>query len=245
MNDPIPLPQSPAHLPPSLSRLWELTHNLWWSWNPEARALFETLDRTLWKLTAHNPVKLLRDLSPERMQSASTDPSFLRRYEAVLMAFDIETVTGTLIASISVNIGMWLERFTIVVPSLSNPRAPLHAFVYWPSWVEWSLMAGCFAAFALLYMGFTKLFPIISIWELAPPAPLGSEEAERGALAGLREAEVFERRNLREAAFHLQVKPTLIAFEKREKTFERRNVFAGKFSLGARRIFAVKPRADV
>ncbi len=54
---------------------------------------------------------------------------------------------------------MWLERFTIVVPSLSNPRAPVHTFVYRPTWVEWSLMAGCFAAFALLYMGFTKLFP--------------------------------------------------------------------------------------
>ena len=61
---------------------------------------------------------------------------------------------------------MWIERFTIVVPSLSNPRAPVHTFIYWPSWVEWSLMAGCFAAFTLLYMGFTKLFPIISIWEL-------------------------------------------------------------------------------
>jgi molybdopterin-containing oxidoreductase family membrane subunit len=75
------------------------------------------------------------------------------------------TIRGTLIASISVNIGMWLERFTIVVPSLSNPRAPIHTFGYAPSWVEWSLMAGCFAAFALLYMGFTKLFPIVSIWE--------------------------------------------------------------------------------
>ena len=36
------------------------------------------------------------------------------------------TITGTLVASIFVNIGMWLERFTIVVPSLSNPRAPVH-----------------------------------------------------------------------------------------------------------------------
>ncbi len=86
------------------------------------------------------------------------------------------TIAGTLVASISVNIGMWLERFTIVVPSLSNPRAPIHGFVYVPSWVEWSLMAGCFAAFSLLYMGFTKLFPIVSIWELeeqqvAVPAP--------------------------------------------------------------------------
>jgi Ni/Fe-hydrogenase subunit HybB-like protein len=82
------------------------------------------------------------------------------------------TIAGTVVASISVNIGMWLERFTIVVPSLSNPRAGVHVFTYWPSWVEWSLMAGCFAAFALLYMGFTKLFPIVSIWELEeePPA---------------------------------------------------------------------------
>src|SRR5438552_465643 len=88
LNDPIPLPQSPAHLPPSLSRLWELAHNLWWSWNPDVRALFEILDRTLWKLTSHTPVKLLRQLSPERALSASTDPAFRRRYESVLLAFD-------------------------------------------------------------------------------------------------------------------------------------------------------------
>jgi molybdopterin-containing oxidoreductase family membrane subunit len=97
------------------------------------------------------------------------------------------TVTGTVVASISVNLGMWLERFMIVVPSLSNPRAPIHGFVYVPSWVEWSLMAGCFAAFTLLYMGFTKLFPIVSIWELEEAAPnpradhLGQEMAGLGA----------------------------------------------------------------
>lgn len=87
------------------------------------------------------------------------------------------TIAGTLVASISVNIGMWLERFTIVVPSLSNPRAPVHTFIYKPSWVEWSLMAGCFAAFGLLYMGFTKLFPIISIWELPPDGAAAETEA--------------------------------------------------------------------
>ena len=65
---------------------------------------------------------------------------------------------------------MWLERFAIVVPTLSNPRAPIHSFVYHPSWVEWSMMAGCFAAFSLLYMGFTKLFPVISVWELEDEA---------------------------------------------------------------------------
>ena len=40
-------------------------------------------------------------------------------------------------------------------------------------------MAGCFAAFALLYMGFTKLFPIISIWELEAPAASHEPSVER------------------------------------------------------------------
>jgi len=77
------------------------------------------------------------------------------------------TITGTVIASISVNIGMYLERFIIVVPSLSQPRLP-HAeyIVYSPTWVEWSILAGCFAAFILCYVLFTKLFPIVSIWEV-------------------------------------------------------------------------------
>ena len=79
---------------------------------------------------------------------------------------------------------MWLERFTIVVPSLSNPRAPVHVFVYVPSWVEWSLMAGCFAAFSLLYMGFTKLFPIISIWEIEGAPIEEKAEIETPVLAG-------------------------------------------------------------
>jgi molybdopterin-containing oxidoreductase family membrane subunit len=61
---------------------------------------------------------------------------------------------------------MWLERFLIVVPSLSNPRLPLTASVYVPSWVEWSLFAAFVATFMLLYAFFTKLFPIVSIWEI-------------------------------------------------------------------------------
>jgi len=84
----IPLPQIPSHLPSSINRLWEVAHNLWWSWHPEARALFETLDRTLWKLTSHNPVRLLREIGPERAVAAAADPSFHRRYDAVLLAFD-------------------------------------------------------------------------------------------------------------------------------------------------------------
>jgi molybdopterin-containing oxidoreductase family membrane subunit len=76
------------------------------------------------------------------------------------------TITGTIIASVSVNIGMWLERFTIVVPTLMHPRLPYEMGSYSPTWVEWSILAGCFALFTMIYMAFTKLFPIVSLWEV-------------------------------------------------------------------------------
>jgi Ni/Fe-hydrogenase subunit HybB-like protein len=77
-----------------------------------------------------------------------------------------KTIWGPVAASVSVEIGMWLERFLIVVPSLSHPRLPLTAATYTPSWVEVSLLAGFVAIFILLYAVFTKLFPIVSIWEI-------------------------------------------------------------------------------
>ena len=77
------------------------------------------------------------------------------------------TIAGTIIASFAVIIGMWLERFTIVIPTLVNPRVPVEYNFYNPTWVEWSLMAGCFAGFILFYLLFTKFFPIVSIWEVA------------------------------------------------------------------------------
>ena len=75
-------------------------------------------------------------------------------------------VVGTVIAAIPVCIGMWLERFLIVVPTLVRPRLPYATGSYTPSWVEISLFTGCIAAFALLYVLFTRLFPIVSIWEV-------------------------------------------------------------------------------
>lgn len=85
---------------------------------------------------------------------------------AILCRRRTRTVKGTVVASITVTIGMWLERWTIVVPSLSNPRLPGTEAHYFPTWVEWSIFAASAATFALLYMGFTKLFPIVSIWEI-------------------------------------------------------------------------------
>jgi len=86
-------------------------------------------------------------------------------------------IPGTVIASIFVMIGMWLERYLIVVPTLINPRLPIARGVYYPTWVELSLTAGCFAAFILLYALFSKVFPIISVWEIREGRHQGIEEA--------------------------------------------------------------------
>lgn len=89
------------------------------------------------------------------------------------------TILRVFIASISVNIGMWLERYTIVVPSLAHTRLPYPLGIYTPSWVEISLMAGCFAAFILLYMLFSKVFPIVSIWEVQEGMDESVEEVSK------------------------------------------------------------------
>ncbi len=85
---------------------------------------------------------------------------------ALLARRQTRTVAGTVVASISVNIGMWLERFVIVVPTLSQPRLPWAKATYSPTWIEVAITLGFGATFLFLYMLFTKFFPIVSIWEV-------------------------------------------------------------------------------
>jgi Ni/Fe-hydrogenase subunit HybB-like protein len=76
------------------------------------------------------------------------------------------TITGCVVASLGVVIGMWLERFLIIVPSLGHKYLPYSFGTYRPQPVEIVITAGTFAGMALLYTVFTKVVPIISIWEL-------------------------------------------------------------------------------
>ncbi len=80
----------------------------------------------------------------------------------------LRTITGCVIASTTVVIGMWLERFLIIVPSLSHKYLPYSwaTNFYKPSWVEITITAATFAAMVMLYMLFSKFIPIISVWEL-------------------------------------------------------------------------------
>jgi molybdopterin-containing oxidoreductase family membrane subunit len=78
----------------------------------------------------------------------------------------LRTVAGTVVASAFIVVGMWLERFIIVVPSLSQPRLLPTEVVYHPTWAELFVTLGFFSTFILFYVLFTKLFPIVSVWEV-------------------------------------------------------------------------------
>jgi molybdopterin-containing oxidoreductase family membrane subunit len=73
---------------------------------------------------------------------------------------------GILVAAIAANVGMFLERYFIVVGGLRVPLNPYEPATYTPSWVEWSLMAGGVAIFLLLVTVLLKLLPVVALWEM-------------------------------------------------------------------------------
>src|SRR6266581_153222 len=75
-------------LPDRTRRLSDLAYDLRWSWSPQAREVFRSLDYRLWQLTAHNPVQMLRTTSLENLKRAAEDPSFLSLYDAAMDEFD-------------------------------------------------------------------------------------------------------------------------------------------------------------
>ena len=73
--------------PPRIGRIDELAVDLWWSWN-EGRAVFRRLDYAVWRATAHNPVRMLWTIPPERFEAAAADPEFLALYDRAVEALD-------------------------------------------------------------------------------------------------------------------------------------------------------------
>jgi starch phosphorylase len=109
MANPAPVPALPvappadrrgANLPERIHGLANLTRNLWWSWQLDARELFHRIDHQLWESTRHNAVEFLRQVAPERLEKRAQDPAFLELYDAVMRRFgQLADRNGTWFAS--------------------------------------------------------------------------------------------------------------------------------------------------
>jgi len=84
----------------------------------------------------------------------------------ILAVKKLRTITGTVIAASTIVVGMWLERFLIVVPPLEHKYLPYDWGNYHVSWTEITIAVGTLSGMILLYVLFAKFVPIISIWEL-------------------------------------------------------------------------------
>ena len=76
-----------SHIPAELACLSEMARNIWWSWTPEAREMFKSLNPTLWKECGQNPVLLLERLSYETLEELAKDEAVLARINGVYKMF--------------------------------------------------------------------------------------------------------------------------------------------------------------
>ncbi len=88
----------------------------------------------------------------------------------ILLIFKSKNSIAWMVFScVLINIGMWLERYIVIIPSEIYPRL-LHQFgegLYRPTWTEGLITVSLFAGLFFLYAVFTRFFPIIPIWETA------------------------------------------------------------------------------
>jgi molybdopterin-containing oxidoreductase family membrane subunit len=70
------------------------------------------------------------------------------------------------VTSIFINIGMWFERFVIIVTSLSHEYDPAAWGYYRASWVELTILLASFCIVFFLFMIFLRMFPVIAIQEV-------------------------------------------------------------------------------
>ncbi len=75
--------------------------------------------------------------------------------------------------SIVVNIGMWFERFVIIVISLQRDYLPSSWAMYKPTWVEYTTLLGTFGLFFTLFLLFTRVLPVIAIGEVKSVSGFG------------------------------------------------------------------------
>ena len=75
-------------LPRRIKRLADLSHNLWWMWNPEVTRMFKEMEPILWDDCDHNPIVFLRKIDRSILNWLTTDRYFLDKYDRIMREFD-------------------------------------------------------------------------------------------------------------------------------------------------------------
>jgi len=75
-------------LPSRISKLMEISNNLWWSWNTDFLKIFKEIDENLWGKVGKNPVKFLKLVSQEKLEAAVSNPSILKQYDRMVEDFE-------------------------------------------------------------------------------------------------------------------------------------------------------------
>ena len=73
-------------LPKEFSGLRELAYNLWWTWSPQAREFFSSIDHAIWRIY-RNPVELLIHMDPPRWEPLLENEPLLTTYKSVMHDF--------------------------------------------------------------------------------------------------------------------------------------------------------------
>jgi molybdopterin-containing oxidoreductase family membrane subunit len=88
-------------------------------------------------------------------------------------------VAGLFVISLVVNVGMWLERFVIVVTSLHRDFLPSSWGMYRPTVWDWGTYIGTIGLFVALLFLFLRFLPMISIFEMRTILPAAKVDEER------------------------------------------------------------------
>jgi molybdopterin-containing oxidoreductase family membrane subunit len=86
------------------------------------------------------------------------------------------SVPTLFVISILVNVGMWFERFVIIVTSLHQSYLPSSWVMYRPTFIEVGTLIGSFGLFFTCFLLFIRLLPMIAMWEIKAGASAAEAE---------------------------------------------------------------------
>ena len=89
------------------------------------------------------------------------------------------SIVATFLLSLVVNIGMWFERFVIIVTSLHRDYLPSSWAMFYPTWADVGVYLFTFGLFFTLFFLFAKFFPVINMAEVKSVLKSSSDKAHK------------------------------------------------------------------